>query len=118
MVAAVHPGESIAGQRITYSFGRVDTRRRGTRYSVSFKLNGHAVVVQRWDRASGTWVPPIPNPDRFDELYAKSASGSTDEHHETGRVHAGSHREFTGYLDGDAVMTVRVPRASVAHPAH
>lgn len=109
------PGEAIAGEKITYGFGRVNIARAGDRYAVSLGDNGSAFVAKRWFRRTPEDTPPIPDPSVFDSLDARSADGLCDRAKEDGKKHKGAHRERTGTLSGSASVTVVAPRANVEH---
>lgn len=115
MAVARFPGQAIAGDKITYGFGRVILDRDGDRYTVSLGDNGSAFVAKKWFRRTPQDVPPIPDPGAFDELQARSADGASDKAKEDGKKHKGAHRERTGVLTGNASVTVVAPRANVAH---
>jgi len=115
MPVARMPGDSIAGDKITYGFGSVVPSQDGGRRAFTFKNNGQAFVVKRWSRRTPQDVPPIPNPAKFDQLDAATAKGFSDSWQEDGKHHKGSHREKTGVLKGNASVTVTAPRAQVGH---
>lgn len=108
---ATRPGEGIAGEKITYAFGKARDSHHGLRVSVSLGLEGTAFVVRRWRRVDLAAAPAqaAAEPD-FDSLTAWSADGCCDTHTTEGKVHRGSHRKRTGVLCGNASVVVVTPR--------
>ena len=113
MAVARAPGAAIAGDKISYGFGSVVPSQDGSRRAFTFKNNGRAVVIKRWTRRTPEDMPPVPNPTQFDELDAFSAKGFSDSWKDEGKEPAGSHREKTGILKGNASVEVTIPRAQV-----
>lgn len=105
-------GEQIAGQTITYSFGKVRDATVGLRVHVSFGLEGEAYVSRSWRRVD-PGAQPSSGPADFHSLEAWTADGECDKHRpDAQKSHRGSHRKFTGVLQGDATLTVVAPRGA------
>jgi hypothetical protein len=106
-------GESIAGNKIAYSFGKAIVASNGTGYAVSLGENGNAWVVRTWTPRTPGDEPP---PQKFRALVARSADGSCEKKpKDEGKGHAGRHRERQGVLSGNASVVVEVPRHNVEH---
>lgn len=112
MPVARNAGESIAGDSLTYAFGKVTSATKGLREHPSLGLDGTAYVSRAWRRVE-PGATPRPMPPGFDSLEAWSADGECDKHKpDTQKAHRGAHRKFTGVLKGDAKIVVVVSRGA------
>lgn len=112
MTVARFPPQAIAGEKISYGFGKVVPSRK-RRWEISFNKNGHAYVVKRWVVREPEDV--LKPPGDFLELDALAAHADADEFKDEGKVPMGSHREWKGVLRGHAIMRVTAPRHNVEY---
>lgn len=114
MTVARRVGEGIAGEKITYSFGRVTITPVGSGFRASLGNNGRAYITSIWRKRGADDKFTVAGD--FDELDARSANGMCERRPtEHGQQQVGRHREITGILRGRATVTVTTPRFNVEH---
>lgn len=102
------PGEGIAGEKISYCFGKVTEAKVGLRTNLSFGLHGRAHRVKPWRVTDEDALAP-PAGHGHESLTATSARAECDQHKSDGKITFGAHRGWAGVLRGDAIVTVTTP---------
>ena len=103
MTAFREKDSTIEGEKIFYSFGKVDYTPAGHELKGTLSRKGWAQVVKPLRKSRAGFAQPL---DEIDCDTAKFACRSVDQKE---RVKQGNHTAFTGYLKGSASCVVHIP---------